>query len=408
LVLLSDAYDHRGGGEIVVAHLAGALRDRWDVSVVTTTRGGDDRVEADGVPVYRIHSAYHPRLRPIVSLMNPMVTRKLGPLLDRLRPDVVHAWNVHSHVSYDALRMAGKRTRRVVLTFQDAQPFCYSKFHCWLAPGVNPTLPGGYRASPRTCRSCKQHWWMFPPRNRITSAYLHHHVDARASVSQALADALRANDIAVDRVVHNGLPLDDPAVQAANGERARARHGWGEWPMLITGGRLHHFKGHRLAVEVFSRVASGNADARLAILGDRGWFRDALAEQANALGIGDRVVFPGFLDRVAYHDAVKASVAFLNLSMYMDPFPTVNLEAMALGVPVVGTRHGGTPEAVADGVTGVIVDPYAVDAVAEQAQRLLRDGALRRSMGAAGAKRVRDLFTVTRMAGDYEEMYAWT
>jgi glycosyltransferase involved in cell wall biosynthesis len=178
--------------------------------------------------------------------------------------------------------------------------------------------------------------------------------------------------------------------------------------MLITGGRLHHFKGHRLAVEVFSRVASGNADARLAILGDRGWFRDALAEQANALGIGDRVVFPGFLDRVAYHDAVKASVAFLNLSMYMDPFPTVNLEAMALGVPVVGTRHGGTPEAVADGVTGVIVDPYAVDAVAEQAQRLLRDGALRRSMGAAGAKRVRDLFTVTRMAGDYEEMYAWT
>ena len=406
LLLLADAFDNRGGGEVVVAHLANALRARWDVGVLTTTRGPGEQVDADGVRVFRVHSSYHPRLRPLVSLLNPFVTPIVAGIVRRFRPDVAHAWNVHGHLSYDSLRLVRRSGVPVVLTYQDAQPFCYSKFKCWLDPAAPCPVRPDYRADPRTCRSCRKHYWLFPPRNRLIRAYLRRWVDRGVSVSAALAAALAANGLGGVTVVHNGLPLDDPALVGASGERARERHGWARGPVLLTGGRLHFFKGQGQAIALFARVAAERPDARLVVLGDRNSFRDRLVEQAADLGLADRVMFPGFLERPAYHDALAAADLFLNLSTYLDPFPTVNLEAMALGVPVLGTCYGGTPEAVLDGVTGCVADPYDVDAAAERALRLLNDAPLRSRLGEAGRRRVEREFAVERMAARYEAIYA--
>ena len=405
LLLLSDAFDNRGGGEVVVAHLARALRDRWDVAVLTTTRGASSEAREDGLTVFALHSTYHPRLRPVASLANPLTLRGVRDVLVRFRPTVVHAWNVHSHLSYAALALAARAGARVVLTYQDAQPFCYSKYKCWIDPNAPLPERPDYRANPRACRSCKQHYWLFPPRNRLVRTLLRQYVHVGVSVSRALADALGDNGIPVGAVVHNGLPLDDPALVGADGARARRGHGWGDEPLLVTGGRLHFFKGQNQAVDAFGRVAERHPTARLVILGDKGWFRDSLAERAAGLGVAERVSFPGFLDRVQYHDCVLAADGFLNLSTYLDPFPTVNLEAMALGVPVVGTLLGGTPEAVIDGETGLLVNPYDVDAVAERALALLTDRPLRERLGANGRRRVREEFPVGRMAERYEAIY---
>lgn len=405
LLLLSDAFDNRGGGEVVVAHLAHALRERWDVAVLTTTRGAPSETREDGLTVFALHSTYHPRLRPMLSLANPLTLRPIRDVLARFRPTVVHAWNVHSHLSYAALALAARAGARVVLTYQDAQPFCYSKYKCWIDPSAPLPERPDYRANPRACRSCQGHYWMFPPRNRLLRTLLRRYVNVGVSVSRALADALGDNGIPVGEVVHNGLPLDDPALVGADGARARQRHGWGDEPLLVTGGRLHYFKGQNQAVDAFARVAERHPTARLVILGDKGWFRDSLGERAAGLGIAERVSFPGFLDRAAYHDCVRAADAFLNLSTYLDPFPTVNLEAMVLGVPVVGTLLGGTPEAVKDGETGLLVNPYDVEAVAARTLALLTDRSLRERLGEQGRRRVRDEFPVERMAARYEAIY---
>jgi glycosyltransferase involved in cell wall biosynthesis len=407
LLFMADAFDMRGGGEIVVAHLSAALRGRWDVSVLTSTRGHDAVQRADGLTVYQVHSQYHPRLRPIASFMNPRLGGKIARTLAEIQPDVVHAWNVHSHLSYDALRLAKRHGARVVHTYQDAQPFCYSKYKCWLDPSTPLPDEPDYRASPRTCRSCRQHYWTFPPRARLIRTWLHRYVDQGVSVSAELAEALRQNGIGVDQVVPNGLPLDDLALVGADGARARARHGWADEPILVTGGRLHFFKGQNQAVDAFSRVAAAHSSARLVILGDKGWFRDALEERAAGLGMRDRVSFPGFLDRVAYHDVLAASTAFLNLSTYLDPFPTVNLESMALGVPVIGTRLGGTPEAIVDGETGFLVNPFDLDDIAVKVLALIQNDALRCRLGEAGRARVRRHYTVEQMAAAYEAIYRW-
>jgi glycosyltransferase involved in cell wall biosynthesis len=224
-------------------------------------------------------------------------------------------------------------------------------------------------------------------------------------VSGELAEALRQNGITAHEVVPNGLPLHDPAFTGADSARARARHGWGDEPILITGGRLHFFKGQNQAVDAFARVAAQHPTARLVILGDKGWYRDTLEVRAAGLGIRERVSFPGFLDRAAYHDCLAAATAFLNLSTYLDPFPTVNLESMALGVPVIATRLGGTPEAVLDDQTGLLVNPFDIEDVAQKALRLLRDDTLRARLGAGGRARVAERYTVEQMAARYEAIY---
>ncbi|MGE3273242.1 MAG: glycosyltransferase family 4 protein, partial [Chloroflexota bacterium] len=317
LLFMADAFDMSGGGEIVVDHLATALKDRWDVSVLTTTRGPDAVQQGDHLTVHQFHSQYHPRLRPILSFMNPVLSRKVSGLLRELRPDVIHAWNVHSHLSYDALRLAHGAGARVVHTYQDAQPFCYSKYKCWLNPDEPLPEHPDYRAQPRTCRSCKVHYWTFPPRAGMVRTWLRRYVDCGVSVSAELAEALRQNGVTAHEVVPNGLPLQDAAFVGADGARARERHGWGDEPLLITGGRLHFFKGQNQAVDAFARVAAAHPTARLVILGSKGWYRDTLEERAAGLGIQERVSFPGFLDRAAYHDCLAASSAFLNLSTYL-------------------------------------------------------------------------------------------
>ena len=73
--------------------------------------------------------------------------------------------------------------------------------------------------------------------------------------------------------------------------------------------------------------------------------------------------------------------------------PIAILEAMAHGLPVVATRHAGIPDAVVDGETGFLVDERDVSAMAERLERLARDPALRRAMGAAGRRRAESRFS---------------
>jgi glycosyltransferase involved in cell wall biosynthesis len=84
--------------------------------------------------------------------------------------------------------------------------------------------------------------------------------------------------------------------------------------------------------------------------------------------------------------------------------PMAVLEAMAAGLPVVVTRVGALPEAVRDGREGFLIDVGDVEALAERLVRL-GDPALRRRMGAAGAHRAREQFSLEAMAEQLMNLY---
>jgi len=79
---------------------------------------------------------------------------------------------------------------------------------------------------------------------------------------------------------------------------------------------------------------------------------------------------------------------------------------MAAGAPVVATRVGGSPELVADGVTGFLVPPQDPAALAKAIEELLAEPGRARRLGQAGRQRVIEEFSVQRMVRDTERLYA--
>jgi glycosyltransferase involved in cell wall biosynthesis len=148
-------------------------------------------------------------------------------------------------------------------------------------------------------------------------------------------------------------------------------------------------------------VLEAMPEARLAVIGD-GQLRGELESQAAALGLDGRFRFFDFLPPVWRQ---LRQLDLLVLPSAWEAFPISVLEAMACGVPQVATRVGGTPEAVADGETGLLVPARDPHALARAIVELLRDPERRAQMAKDGRRRHAELFTVERMVRDTAAVY---
>jgi glycosyltransferase involved in cell wall biosynthesis len=106
----------------------------------------------------------------------------------------------------------------------------------------------------------------------------------------------------------------------------------------------------------------------------------------------------------AVMEAWRRSLAGIVPSVWPDPCPTVVMEAMASGRPVVGTRTGGIQDLVIDGETGFLVPPGDARAVGATMARLVVDAGLREAMGRAALRRVRQ-FSASAVAERIEHAY---
>ncbi|GAI95781.1 unnamed protein product, partial [marine sediment metagenome] len=166
-------------------------------------------------------------------------------------------------------------------------------------------------------------------------------------------------------------------------------------------------KGHQYLVQAAKLVLEQQPDVTFVIVGGekaKGGIRE-LEELAQRLGIRDRVIFTGFR-----HDALHVMAGFdiFVLPSLWEGFGIVLLEAMALGKPVIGTSVGGIPEVVDDKVDGFLVEPYNPAQLAARIVELLRDEALRNSMGQKGMHKVRGKFSIQEMVKRVEQVYLST
>lgn len=197
-------------------------------------------------------------------------------------------------------------------------------------------------------------------------------------------------------VIYNGVEL--PSAPLASTIEVRAELGLPPGgPVIGAVSRLDPVKGVSVLIEAFARVD----EAYLAVIGD-GPERAPLASLAGSLGVASRIRWTGHRRDVSR--CLPAFDLFVQPSLY-EGLPNAVLEAMAAGLPVVATAVGGTPEVVADGVTGILVPPRDPDALAEAIVCLLRDPDLRCKMGQMGRERVAQWFTVERMVEQTERIY---
>ena len=208
-------------------------------------------------------------------------------------------------------------------------------------------------------------------------------------------------------IIPNGVDLDrfathvDPAA-------LRQELGLPSDALLITVvSRLNQMKGLEQFLEAAAILAAKFPKAYFLVVGEPTvgdhQYKPSLARLAARLGIADRVVFTGIRSDVP---AVLASAAVSVMPSLNEALSNVLLESMAAGVPTVATRVGGTPEAMVDGVTGLLVPPGDSAALASAVERLLSDPQFAATLGHAAKQTVKARFSAERMADATAQLYA--
>lgn len=197
-----------------------------------------------------------------------------------------------------------------------------------------------------------------------------------------------------------------PGVRTAEVKRAYGLdRGGGPW--ILTVARLDWHKGFDTVIRALPAVRAENPEARYAIAGV-GPCRAYLEGLVDELRLGDAVRFLGFVPEADLPALYNAADVFALVSrrhdLLVEGFGIAVLEASASGVPVLEGREAGLPDAVRDGETGLLVDPYDPRDTAAGLIRLLNDAALRRGFGTAGRQAVERYFNWDRVAQDFEDI----
>jgi glycosyltransferase involved in cell wall biosynthesis len=209
------------------------------------------------------------------------------------------------------------------------------------------------------------------------------------------------------RVVPYGVNPGEFRPDAAARAAVRAELGLADDEQIVFGmGRLVAKKGFGVLLEAWPQVLEQHPRALLVIAG-YGDLREPLEQQARALGIGERVRFPGMLERrrAAAYIAAADVFALPIVREGVDGLPNVLLEAMGAGRAVVASRVAGVPDVIDDGVHGLVVPERQPIALAAAINRLLADEGLAQRLGAAARQRIATELTWAQTAARYEEAF---
>jgi colanic acid/amylovoran/stewartan biosynthesis glycosyltransferase WcaL/AmsK/CpsK len=239
------------------------------------------------------------------------------------------------------------------------------------------------------------------------SAYLRHRPDAFRTLFERGDLFLPISEFWRDKLSSMGAPADRILVHRMGVDVSRFREtprrlAQGESVRFIGVGRMVDKKGFDDALGAFAqfRAAPDAPSATLTLIGD-GPLRKPLQARARRLGLGQAVRFTGKLPHASVAEELTRAHAFVlasktSASGDMEGIPVALMEAMAQGLPVLATRHSGTPELVEHNVSGLLCDEADVASLAANMGALARAPRRWAAMGEAGAAKVRAEFDLAR------------
>ena len=346
-----------GGAQRVLCYLAAAMDlNRFQMQVVYWGPQGDLRKELEdrGADVVQLQGVEGSLFRLAVAL---------GRHVRQARPDIVHTHLFDADlVGTVVARMCGVR--------------CCSTIHS-----------ASFFTAPI-------HRWRHQLRYRCLALLVNRFFPVSQALGAVLIQHCRVPAAQVC-VIRNGIDTTRFAPPPAR-DSAVTRG-----PIIGTLGRLDPRKGIRILLDAMPLLLPKYPEA-LFLVGGTGEEQEALERKARALGIADRVVFVGPVQDPS--DFYRCLDLFV-LSSLDEGFGLVVLEAMAMGLPVIGTRVGGVPEILTHGVNGWLVEPGDPVGLAEGVQTLWADPALRRRVAEEGrrtAMRFDITGTATQLEAEYE------
>jgi sugar transferase (PEP-CTERM/EpsH1 system associated) len=354
-----------GGTELAAAALIERTEDQFDHAVCSLRGSGltADNATRLAVPISFLDKRHgHDWGLPL----------RIARLCRRLRPQVVHARNWGTTDAVIGARLAGVP---VVIQSEHGREL--------------NDLEGQHRARLRV--------------RRLLTPFIDMHVAVSTHLQRWLLDCVGVRPEKV-RVVRNGVDASrfQPLPQR---DLVRAQHGYGTADLVFGSlGRLTPVKDHPSLLEAFQTVLTRYPQSRLIMVGD-GPERGALEDQVRRRGLADRVRLVGHRDDVAQWLGIMD--VFVHASL-VEGMSNAVLEAMAVGLPVVATAVGGTPEVVEPHVTGLLVPPATPDALASAMMSYGGNPHVRAVHGAAGRERAAKHFPVMKMVEGYADVYRHT
>jgi glycosyltransferase involved in cell wall biosynthesis len=368
-----------GGPALHVAYLSAGLRERgYETTLVAGDVGkGEESMayvaESLGVPVTTLPGLH----REIAPLRDLKATVGLARIMREQRPQILHT---HTAKAGAIGRIA------LVLAGRARPPIVVHTFHGHVLRGYFGRFRG----------------WIFRRLERL----LARGTDVLIAVSPEVRDDLVALGVARPEkfaVIRLGIELDERVVGGNDdGTATRRVMGVPDGRVLVGWiGRMTAVKRTDDVLRAFRALRDRGVDASLCMVGDGPDF-ERVVELAGELGIVRDCLFPGYQEQIGrFFGAFDVFV----LPSGNEGTPVTAIEALASGCPVVATRVGGVPDVVRDGEDGFLVDPGAVDDLADRLAQLANDPDLRRRMGKAGRARVVPRYGVDRLIDDVDRLY---
>jgi glycosyltransferase involved in cell wall biosynthesis len=355
------------GGQAVALRLGQAARERGHEALFLSPTGGEflDRVSGGG---------FRSEFVDVTRTFRWRGALRLASLLRRLDVDLLHT---HVHVAASILgRLAGRLAGALVVSHLHIENH-FRRQRVARAPLV--VLDNA------TARGCAR----------------------LLAVSEATRRAFERQGFPSElmETVYNGIDVAELESAPPLGLR-RALGVPADAVVLGHVGRLAPVKGQRELLEAVARLRQRHPETHTVLIGvdlERGGGYAAELEQlAGSLGIREAVHFAG---QIADAGVALKEIDVLVLPSWIEGLPLVVLEAMAQAKPVVATAVGGTPEAVVQDETGLLVEPRDVAALAAALDRMVADADLRRVLGRAGRHRVGERFEAATMEQRVLEVY---
>jgi glycosyltransferase involved in cell wall biosynthesis len=310
-----------------------------------------------GMPVHVLRSS---------SQYDPRLVSRLARLIEELEIDLVHAHEVKS----DVLTYLASFIRPVPIL---------TTLHGWIGNSPKQRLLIGVD-------------------KLIARRY-----DRVIAVSEKMRQELHDAGVPPERVVlvHNAIVLENYRRTGQRGFLAEVVGRAVPGPVVVSIGRLSHEKGHADLIEALGQAASRGCRMTAVLAGD-GPERPALERQIARLGLQDSVHLPGYIDRP---QRLLEDADLSVLPSHTEGLPNAALEALAMEVPVLATRVGGTPDVITDGETGRLVEAKAPEALAAALMDFAADPAPWRRMAERGRTMVVSRFDFRARTRRMEDLY---
>ncbi|MFH1858087.1 MAG: glycosyltransferase family 4 protein [Candidatus Omnitrophota bacterium] len=371
-ILYLDAGSGSGGSSVSLVRLLKVLdRNRWTPVVITHRVGNmTEEMLTNGIPVFPIPLRPADRegglLRNIVMFYIPLFFRLLREFRE-IKPDVIHLNN-------------SPREPLVAI---------------WAASLLRIPVV----AHLRTTR----------PLTRIELS-LTKRLKALIVLSQMVKKLFEGQDVPSGKIryIPDGIEIAHHEHLPLNAEKARRQLGiLNSEPVIGVVARLMPKKGQEQFIRAMAKVVKVYPNVKAVILGDEcethSNYLSFLKNMVSQEELSGNIQFTGWVEKP--EDLYPAFDIVTQTSLLQEGLPSVCLEAMGIGIPVVSTRVGAVPELVEEGVAGLLVPPGDADAMAEALLQLLQDERKRLEMGENARKRVIEHFNLRKTKEKMEALY---